>query len=201
MTPSAAEKLRVMLIDESSQRSDDLIDMLGAVDCEVIAKLSTEQDLLREVETLQPDMIIIDIELPDRDTLENLRNVQSVTPRPMVMFSQDDDGATIRRAVQSGVSAYVVDGIQPRRVRPVLDAAIATFEQHQKLSRQLTETRQQLLQRKSIERAKGILMKQRGISEAEAYRLLQKSAMDNKQKLIDVAEQIISAAELLAVES
>ena len=200
MSSPNPSKLRVVLIDESTQRSSDMVSMLASVDCEVVATLTPSHNLLQEMETLQPDMVIIDIDLPDRDILENLRNVQSVTPRPMLMFSQDDDGETIRRAVRSGVSTYVVDGLQSTRVRPVIEAAIATFERHQTLQQQLDDTRSELAKRKILDRAKGILMKQRGISEPEAYRMLQKTAMDRKVKLTEVAENIISAAELLSVD-
>lgn len=201
MVAPSSNTLRVVLVDESAQRSNRMSDMLAAINCEIIANLTPQHDLLKMVEALQPDIIIIDIDLPDRDVLENLRSVQSVTPRPMVMFSQDDDGATIRRAVKSGVSAYVVDGLNNSRVRPVIEAAIATFEQHQQLQKQLNDTQTELANRKIIDRAKGILMKQRGFDEENAYRLLRKTAMDKKLKLVNVAENIISAAELLAVDS
>lgn len=200
MNAKLGSPLKVVLIDKSIQRSSDMSRMLAEVNCEVIASLNPQHDMLRRIEALQPDIIIIDIDLPDRDILENLRSVQDASPRPMVMFSQDDDGATIRRAVESGVSAYVVDDLQPQRVRPVIEAAIATFQQHQQLQQQLDHTRSELANRKTIDRAKGLLMKQRGIDEPEAYRILRKTAMDKNIKLIDVAENVIAAAELLAVD-
>lgn len=193
-----SEKLTVMLIDESTDRSQSMAQKLQQANCDVVfSQTSAQQDLLEQIAQLEPDIIIIDIDLPDRDTLENLRCVQAAAPRPMVMFSQDDDGATIRRAVQAGVSAYIVDGVQSQRVRPILDAAIATFDQYSELQSELDQTRLQLVERKTIERAKGILMKQRQIEEAEAYQLMRKTAMNQKKKLIDIASSIIYAAELL----
>jgi len=193
-----SDNLTVMLIDESTDRSQSMALILQQANCDVVfSQTSDQHDLLTQIMQLEPDIIIIDVDLPDRDTLENLRCVQAAAPRPMVMFSQDDDGATIRRAVQAGVSAYIVDGVQSQRVRPILDAAIATFDQYSALQNELEQTRLQLVERKTIERAKGILMKQRRIEEAEAYQLMRKTAMNQKKKLIDIASNIISAAELL----
>jgi len=191
-------KLRVMLIDESQERSAATADLLTAVQCDVVACFSPEEDLLRQVARYRPDVVIIDIDLPGRDILEGLRIVQAANPRPMVMFSQDDNGDTIRRAVQAGVSAYVVDGLQANRVRSVLDAAIATFDEYRRLQGELDRTRSELVDRKKIERAKGIIMTQRGIIEPAAYRLMRKAAMDQNRRLVDIAESIIAAEELLA---
>lgn len=188
-----------MLIDEAQERSRSIAALLQSIDCEVVAIVSPENDLLEQVENYQPDIVIIDIDLPDRDIMENLRSVQCSTPKPMVMFSQDDDGRTIRRAVQAGVSAYVVDGIQAARVRPILDAAIATFDQYQLLQKQLEVTRSELEKRNKVEHAKSILMKQRGIDDTQAYQLIRKTAMDQQRKVVDIAERIIDAAELLGV--
>ena len=139
-----------MLIDDARERSKSIAKILQSINCDVIAIVTPNNDLLEQVEHYKPDIVIIDIDLPDRDILENLRNVQSSMPRPMIMFSQDDDGRTIRRAVQAGVSAYVVDGIQAARVRPVLDAAIATFDQYQLLQKQLDVTRSELEKQNKI---------------------------------------------------
>ncbi len=189
--------LRVMLIDESPARSAALADLLQSVACDVIACLSPEEDLLSQVARHRPDVVIIDIDLPSRDTLESLRSVQASDPRPMVMFSQDDNGETIRRAVQAGVSAYVVDGVQAHRVRPILEVAIARFDEHRRLQAELDRTRSELEGRKKIERAKGIVMMQRGISEPAAYRLMRTAAMDQNRRLVEIADSIIAAAELL----
>ena len=186
-----------MLVDESRGRSAAIADLLQAVQCDVVACLSPDEDLLQQVARHRPDVVIIDIDLPSRDTLESLRIVQAANPRPMVMFSQDDNGDTIRRAVQAGVSAYVVDGLQANRVRPILDAAIATFDEYRRLQGELERTRSELADRKKIERAKGIVMTQRGIDEPAAYRMMRKAAMDQNRRLVEIADSIIAAEALL----
>ena len=191
-------KLRVMLVDESRGRSAAIADLLQAVQCDVVARLAPDEDLLAQVAHYRPDVVIIDIDLPGRDTLESLRIVQEANPRPMVMFSQDDNGDTIRRAVQAGVSAYVVDGLKANRVRPILDAAIATFDEYRRLQGELDRTRSELAERKKIERAKGIVMTQRAIDEPSAYRMMRKAAMDQNRRLVDIADSIIAAESLLA---
>ena len=190
------QKLRIMLIDQSDDRNQLLSGILQSVDCEVIASISTDDDILQQIETNQPDIIILDIDFPGRDVLENLRTVQATLPKPMVMFSQDDNGDSIRKAVQAGVSAYVVDDLQAHRVRPILDAAIATFDQYHLLKQQLKVTRHELDKQKKLEKAKLILMQQRNIDETNAYQIIRKTAMDKKLK-IEMVEQIIQAAELL----
>lgn len=197
MTAISIDKLKVMLIDEARERSRSIADILESIDCDVIAIVPPDNDLLEQIENHQPDIVIIDIDLPDRDILENFRNVQSSIPGPMMMFSQDDDGHTNRRAVQAGVSAYVVDGIQAARVRLILDAAIAIFDQYQLLQKQLEVTRTELDKRNKVERAKMILMKQRNINDTQAYQLIRKTAMDQQRKVADIAERIIDTAELL----
>lgn len=189
-----------MLIDDSEQRNQSMGQILGTIGCTVVASICTEDDILHQVEQHQPDVVVFDIEMPNRDMLENLRQVQSTHPRPMVMFSQDDDGDSIRRSVQAGVSAYVVDGIQQTRVRPVLEAAIATFDHYQLLQTQLNITQKELTRQKNLDRAKRILMKQRSLDENSAYQFLRKSAMDQKKKIEHIAQQVIEAAELMGIE-
>jgi response regulator NasT len=186
-----------MVVDESLERQEGVAEILESVDCEVVASLSPGDDLLGQVLKHQPEVVIIDMDSPSRDTLESLRNVQSAMPRPMVMFSQDDDGETIRKAVDAGVSAYIVDGLQAGRVRPILDAAMARFEQYRALEDELHKTRDQLESRKKIDRAKGILMKERGLSEDDAYALMRKTAMAQNKRISDIADTVIAAAELL----
>jgi response regulator NasT len=118
-------------------------------------------------------------------------------PRPIVMFTQDREGAMIREALKAGVSAYVVDGLSAERIRPIMDVAVARFEQSQALRKELEEARASLAERKVIERAKGIVMKQRACSEEEAYRLLRRAAMDGNKRLAEVAEQLIAMSRLL----
>ena len=145
----------------------------------------------------QPDVILIDIELPDRDTLEQLRDVGQNQPRPIVMFAERSDPETTAAALRAGVSAYVVDDLNPRRLQPIMEVAIARFREYQALRRELEETRNRLAERKVIEKAKGLLMAQRNLSEEEAYQTLRKLAMDRNQRIGEVARTVTSLLEML----
>jgi len=153
--------------------------------------------LSRQVQDLAPDVIIVDIDSPDRDTLEDMRKVTFEQRRPVVMFAQDGDADVIRAAIDAGVSAYVVDGLKPERVKPVIDVAIARFAQYQDMRVELDKARSTLAERKLVEKAKGILMKRRSCDENEAYQLMRKMAMDQKLRMVDIANRIIDAALLL----
>lgn len=171
--------------------------MLGEFGCEIMASASFSDDLVSVLRNHDPDVVILDMEAPNRDALESLASVHSQAPRPVVMFAQQGDSETIRRAVHAGVSAYVVDGIQAHRVRPIVEAAIARFEKFRALEDELERTREELEERKVIERAKGLIMRQRGVSEDEAYQAMRKVAMRSNRRLAEVAEGIVAAAELL----
>lgn len=188
----------MMLVDDRSDRRAMLDLALGAVGCALVACVTEDADLLAAVKSCDPDVILIDVEAPGRDTLEGLESVQANVPRPMVMFSQDDNYETIRRATSAGVSAYVVDGLQTSRVRPIIDAAVARFRHFNLLESELKRAKGQLEDRKYIDRAKGIIMRERGVSEDVAYRSMRKLAMDSNQKIADVARSIIQAAALLS---
>jgi response regulator NasT len=189
--------MRVLLVDDDQERAATLSETLREAGHEVIGHFSEAFGLLARVQQMKPDVIIIDHDSPDRDTLEHVCMVTRDDPRPIVMFTQDREGAMIREALKAGVSAYVVDGLAPERLRPILEVAVARFEQHLALRQELDEARASLAERKVIERAKGILMKQRSCSEDEAYRLLRKAAMDGNKRLADVAEQLIAMSKLL----
>lgn len=189
--------MRVLLVDEDQERSDTLKSALSEAGYEVVAHVSASLDLAARVRQLRPDVVIIDRDSPDRDTLEHVCMVTRDDPRPIVMFTQDREGAMIREALKAGVSAYVVDGLSAERIRPILDVAVARFEQSQSLKQELEEARASLAERKVIERAKGIVMRQRACSEEEAYRLLRKAAMDGNKRLAEVAEQLIAMSRLL----
>ncbi len=189
--------MRVLVVDDSPERAEVLRDGLRRAGFEVTASLTSPLALLKTIEELQPDVIVIDTESPSRDVLEHLVVVTQHTPRPVVMFASDGAPETIRQAVRAGVSAYVVDGLEAARVRPIVDAAVASFEELQNLREQLTEANLRLDERKLVERAKGILMRTRGLDEASAYSMLRKAAMDRKLRLGEVAQRLIDAAELL----
>lgn len=190
--------LKVMIVDEVIKRAAVLQRALVQSGYEVIAYMPSALDLHRQVSALQPDIVIIGTDSPDRDTLENLCVVSRDEPRPVVMFTHDGDSEKIRAATQAGVSAYIVNGMAAERVGPIIDAAVARFEQFQALKRELDEIEEKLADRKVIERAKGILMQSRNLSEGEAYRALRKRAMENNARLAEVARQVIAVAGLLS---
>jgi len=189
--------MRVLVVDESDERAALLREALTAAGHEVAASLSSPLELLRAVETLHPDVIVIDTESPTRDVLEHVVIVSQSSPRPIVMFASDSGGEAIRDAVRAGVSAYVVDGMDASRVNSIVEVACARFEEYQRLKIELAEANQKLSERKLIERAKGLLMQSRGLSEDDAYHALRKLAMSKKLRLGEVAQQVIDTAELL----
>jgi response regulator NasT len=192
-----ADKPRIALVDENPERSGDLERALAAEGYEVVARLGGRDDLRARIAELAPDVIIVDMQSPDRDVLEDMQRIHQHQPRPIVMFVDESDGPSIRAAVRAGVSAYVVDGLRSRSVRPIVEVAIARFEEFQALRQELEEARESLEERRLVERAKGILMQRRGLAEDDAYRLLRKVAMDRQTKLAELARQVIAAAELL----
>jgi two-component system, response regulator / RNA-binding antiterminator len=189
--------MRVLVVDESEERTALLRKALASAGHEVAASLSSSLELLRAVEALQPDVIVIDTESPTRDVLEHVVMVSQSSPRPIVMFSADAAGESIRQAVRAGVSAYVVDGMDAGRVNSIVDVACANFEEFQHLRAELAEANLKLSERKLVERAKGLLMQSRGLGEDEAYHALRRLAMSRKQRLGDVAQQVLDAADLL----
>ena len=189
--------LRVLLVDDERERAALVKEALEAEGVSVVAVLGAGAGLPKQVEMLEPDVIIADIDGPDRDILESMRQVTFEHRRPVVMFAQDGKAETIRAAVEAGVSAYVVNGLTPERVKPVVDVAIARFAQFQELRTELDKAKTTLAERKLVERAKGILVKRRRCGEEEAYQTMRKMAMDQKKRLVDIANKIIEAAELL----
>jgi response regulator NasT len=189
--------LRVMLVDDSHEEVSLLKDGLIAAGYDVVDVAASARTLLDRVAELKPDVIIIDTESPDRDTLEQLSFVSAQHPRPIVLFTEDRANATIQAALKAGVSAYIVAGMHPDRLQPILDVAVARFEQERALRDELQTAQERLAERKLIERAKGLLMQQKRVSEAEAFRLMRKLAMDRNRKLLEIAQQIIDVSELM----
>jgi len=189
--------MRVLVVDESAERAEILREGLRLAGYEVTASLSSPLALLRTIGELKPDVIVIDTDSPSRDVLEHLVMMSQRTPRPVVMFATDGAPETIREAVRAGVSAYVVDGLDAARVKAVIDVAVARFEDFQNLREQLAEANLRLSERKLVERAKGLLMKSRGLDEDAAHAALRKMAMDRKLKLAEVAQKVVDAADLL----
>lgn len=195
---AATDALRVLLVDDGAHRVDLIRDELTQQGHLVVGVVNSAVTLHDSVLALKPDVVIVDAESPTRDTLEHLATLSSRLPRPVVVFSEDEADDLMRLAMAAGVSAYVVAGLQPRRIAPVLRVAIARFQQDAALRRQLSEAQDALSSRKLVERAKGILQRTRGIGEDDAHRLLRKLAMDRGLKLEQVAQQVLAAADLLA---
>lgn len=190
--------LRIMLVDDTPDRSLYLRLVLERLGYEVVAEIAEPRKLYDAVTRFAPDAIIIDTDSPSRDTLEHLCLVTESCPRPIVMFTNDAGRESIREAVRAGVTAYIVDGLAPERIAPIIETALARFEAFQSVKHELAQTRSKLSERKLVERAKGILMKEKNLPEDEAYRMLRKLAMDKSLSLSAVAEQVITVAKLLA---
>jgi two-component system, response regulator / RNA-binding antiterminator len=186
-----------MIVDENESRAALLASGITGAGFEVVGCVIGCADFQDKIDAIQPDVVIIDMECPDRDTLEAMSYITRHRPRATVMAVDRSDSASIRAAVQAGVSAYIVGGLSPERVKPVLEVAIARFNEYQSLRRELESAKSSLEERKVIERAKGILMKSRHMEEEEAFRLLRQVAMDRKVKLAEVAREVVAAAELL----
>ncbi len=193
----ATQGLRVLLIDDGAHRVHLISEELARQGCEVVGVIEQATLIHDCVLRLQPDVVIVDAESPTRDTLENLATLSARMPRPVVVFAEDADQTPMRRAIQAGVSAYVVAGLQTQRLAPVLHVAIARFEQDRALRDELNKAQEQLASRKHIERAKGILMSEMGLDEDKAYQRLRKLAMDRGETLVQVAQRVIDAHDLL----
>lgn len=191
------DKLRVLLVDERADRARDLASTLEAAGCQVVAQLVGAVDLHATLRAVQPDVVIVDMDSPDRDTLEDMQRITSEQPRPIVMFVDETDSESIRAAVRAGVAAYVVKGASAERIRPVLEVAVARFEEFQALRSELARAQSTLAERKLIERAKGILMEKRGLSEEVAFAMLRRMAMNQGVRLVEMARHVLAAAEIL----
>ncbi|WP_251969993.1 ANTAR domain-containing response regulator [Sphaerotilus microaerophilus] len=189
--------LRILLIDDGARRVGLIRDELVRQGHEVVGVVDLARVIHDSVLQLRPDVVIVDSESPTRDTLEHLAALSSQSPRPVVVFTEDDRDDPMRQAMAAGVSAYVVAGLQPQRLASVLRVAIARFEQDRALREELARARSELSDRKVIDRAKGLLMKRQGIGEEAAYALLRKSAMDRGLKIAEVAQRLLDLAPLL----
>lgn len=163
----------------------------------LVAVLPSDAYLAQRLVEIQPDLVIVDAESEARDTLEHVVLATRDAPRPIVMFTNDRDPAQIREAVAAGVSAYIVAGLSPERIRPILDVALARFEREQGLRDELQQARDELRERKVIDRAKGLLMQRQQLGEAEAYTRLRRMAMDKGLRVAEVAQRLLDMAELL----
>lgn len=187
----------VVVIDENDVRAAILEEGLREAGFANLSRLSDTTNLMRQLVAIDPDVIIIDLENPSRDVLEQMFQVSRSVSRPVAMFVDQSDSEMTNAAMDAGVSAYVVDGLKKERVKTIVDMAISRFNTFSKLRTELEEARTELADRKIIERAKGIMMHSRNMSEDEAYTLLRRTAMTQKKRLADIAQSVITASQLL----
>ena len=188
-----------MIIDNDIKRSKPLKQSLIDNGFEVVAHVENDLNLQVQCLAVNPDVVIIDTESPSRDTLENICVMSMHDPRPIVMFTHDGNKEQIKLATQAGVSAYVVGSIPSERLTPVIDAAVARFEEFRNLRIELSQAKIKLDERKIIERAKGLIMKQRHLDEDAAYEMLRSMAMKKNMKLADLSNQLVEAASMLII--
>ena len=189
--------LSILIIDENRIRASIIEEGLREAGHVRVTVLNDVNEVARTIEASQPDVVVIDLENPQRDRLEHFFSLSRAIKRPIAMFVDRSDGATIEAAVEAGVSAYVVDGLRKERVKPILDMAISRFNAFSRLTRELELARNELEDRKLIDQAKAILTRTRGLSEQDAYALLRTTAMNQNRKIVDIAQSLITAAALL----
>lgn len=189
--------LKIILVDDNTGRSAILRRALQDSGHEVICRLQNSDNLVNSNEITHADVIIINSDIPDQALFVNINEVNQVKPKPIVMFAQQSSSKMTGSAIKSGVNAYIIDGLEENRVQPIIDVAIARFREFQALKDELDNTKSQLVERKLVEKAKGLLMKHKNISEDESYQTLRKMAMDKNKRIAEVAESVISVFELL----
>ena len=195
--PDSTAILKILVVDDTPERASKLQKALTAGGFDVACSLNAPLELYARVAELRPDVVLIETESPSRDVIEQLSAMKSDAPRPVVMFSDDAENDAIRSALRAGVTTYVVDGLSPERLKPILAVAIERFDAEQAMKRDLEDARTQLADRKDIERAKGIIQKQGQVDESEAFAGLRKLAMDRGVTLGEAARQVIEVAKLL----
>ena len=188
---------KIAIVDESPIRAAILEEGLREAGFTDVVRIDEMQSLLSRIYALDPDVIVIDLENPSRDVLEQMFQVSRAVRRPIAMFVDQSDAASIQASVDAGVSAYIVDGLKKERLKPILDLCISRFNAFSRLQDELDRAKSALEDRKIIERAKGILMKLKGLTEDEAYVLLRSTAMREKKKIGEIAQSILTASELL----
>lgn len=189
--------LKILVVEPDQAKAKDIIDALVDGGWSEVVVIATAAQLDRTLQQQSPDIILIDLANPDRDTLEHISLVSQAKERPVAMFVDHTDEAMTQAAIAAGLSAYVVNGLQMDRIKPVLETAVARFRMLSKMQSELEAAKLALSDRKTIDRAKGLLMRARGISEDDAYKLMRKTAMDQGRKVIDVANALVTAADLL----
>ena len=194
---AADSSFKIVIVDESPIRAAILNEGLRDAGFTSVEHISEMHNLLARIYAMDPDVILIDLENPSRDILEQMFQVSRAVRRPIAMFVDQSDAASIQESVEAGVSAYIVDGLKKERIKPILDLCISRFNAFSKLQDELDRTKSALEDRKILDRAKGLLMKMKGLSEEEAYVLIRSTAMREKKKIGEIAQSIVTAAELL----
>jgi two-component system, response regulator / RNA-binding antiterminator len=189
--------LKILVIDEIQERALDICEGLTRAGHMVAAVLSDSFQLVERIQEVQPDVVLINTDSPSRDTLENLAAMNAQSPRAVLMFSEDSGDDAIRQAMRAGVSSYVVDGLAPERLASLLRVATVHFDEFMAIRRERDDAQRKLTERVIVDRAKGVLMKARGMDEDEAYHALRKLAMERGRKLVEVAEEVLASAKLL----
>jgi response regulator NasT len=200
MVEKPDKPLHILVIDADRIRASIIEDGLRSAGHDRVTVIDDMTRLMRRVVEVDPDVIVIDLENPNRDVLEHMFQVSRAAKRPVAMFVDRSDVGSIEAAIDAGVSAYVVDGLKKERVKPILDTAISRFNVFDRLRRELEEAKGKLAERRSIDRAKGILMRTRGMSEDAAYTLLRRTAMNQGRRMAEIAESLIVASGLLGGE-
>lgn len=189
--------ISVLLIERLPERRDLIVEALRAHGVGAVTIIDDDRDLTGRIAEAAPDLVLIDIENPSRDVLEELSLASSPMERPVAMFVDRSDLSLTRAAIEAGLSAYVVDGLRADRIAPILEAAISRFHMFQRMRNELAATKAALEERKIVDRAKGIIMKARNVDEDQAYAMMRRTAMDQKQRIADIARAVIAAADLL----
>lgn len=189
--------VRIVIVDDSGLRASVLEEGLRDAGYDDIHVVPPQGAFVAKIERMAPDVVLMDLGSPSRDTLEEMLAVSRALARPIAMFVDQSDDAMIGAAIDAGVSAYVVDGLRKERVKPILDLAIRRFNAFARMQAELDEARTALADRKTIDRAKTILMETRGLAEPDAYALLRTTAMNQNKRIVDVAEALITAHSLL----
>jgi response regulator NasT len=191
------EELSILVVDENRIRATIIEEGLREAGHRLVTVVHDVGMVARVIEVTVPDVVVIDLENPNRDRLEHFFSLSRVLQRPIAMFVDRSDSASIEAAVAAGVSAYVVDGLKKERVKPILDMAVSRFNAFSRLTRELEAARNELGDRKIIDQAKAILLRTRGLAEADAYALLRRTAMNQNRRIVDIAQSLVTAATLL----
>jgi two-component system, response regulator / RNA-binding antiterminator len=189
--------LSILILDENRIRAAIIEAGLREAGHARVTVVSEMNGIIRRIADVAPDVIVIDLENPNRDQLEHVLQMSRVVERPIAMFVDRSDTEMMASAIEAGVSAYVVDGLRKDRVKPILDMAVARFNAYSRLKSELQDTRKALEDRKAIDRAKAILMKSRGLTEDEAHHLLRRTAMQQSQRMGEIARALVASADLL----